>query len=123
MPRHFGGGQWYFLCSALNRPARVLWRPRGALFFRCRQYWGRKAAYLSQFSNELDRAHMGRAKLKAKLCSPKATATWTMPPAGWILASQGRRLYPGCSWLPAFSIDIDCFRACLSAGCPGTLSR
>jgi hypothetical protein len=27
MPRHFGGGQWYFVCSELNRPASVLWRP------------------------------------------------------------------------------------------------
>jgi hypothetical protein len=31
MPRHFGGGQWYFVCSELNRPASVLWRPPGAL--------------------------------------------------------------------------------------------
>jgi hypothetical protein len=27
MPRHFGGGQWYFVCSELNRPASVLRRP------------------------------------------------------------------------------------------------
>ena len=65
MPRHFGGGQWYFVCSELDRPASVLWRPHGALFFRCRQYWGRQAAYLSQFGNEIERAHLGRAKLKA----------------------------------------------------------
>ena len=71
MPRHFGGGQWYFVCSELNRPASVLWRPPGALFFRCRQYWGRRAAYLCQFGNPIDRAHIGRAKLKAKLRSPK----------------------------------------------------
>jgi hypothetical protein len=70
MPRHFGGGQWYFLCSELNQPASVLWRPPGALFFRCRQYWGRRAAYRCQFGNPIDRAHIGRAKLKAKLRSP-----------------------------------------------------
>src|SRR5260370_41339552 len=34
MPRHFGGGQWYFVCSELNQPATVLWRPPGALFWR-----------------------------------------------------------------------------------------
>ena len=79
MPRHFGGGQWYFVCSELNRPASVLWRPPGALFFRCRQYWGRRAAYLCQFGNPIDRAHIGRAKLKAKLCSPDLD-DWRIPP-------------------------------------------
>jgi hypothetical protein len=79
MPRHFGGGQWYFVCSELNRPASVLWRPPGALFFRCRQYWGRRAAYLCQFGNPIDRAHIGRAKLKAKLCSPNLD-DWRIPP-------------------------------------------
>jgi hypothetical protein len=79
MPRHFGGGQWYFLCSGLDRPASVLWRPPGALFFRCRQYWGRRVAYLCQFGNPIDRAHIGRAKLKAKLCSPDLD-DWRIPP-------------------------------------------
>jgi hypothetical protein len=78
MPRHFGGGQWYFVCSELDRPASVLWRPPGALFFRCRQYWGRRAAYLCQFGNEIDRAHLGRAKLKAKLRSPNLD-DWRIP--------------------------------------------
>src|SRR5450432_1442980 len=79
MPRHFGGGQWYFVCSELNRPASVLWRPPGALFFRCRQYWGRRVAYLCQFGNPIDRAHIGRAKLKAKLCS-RNLDDWRIPP-------------------------------------------
>jgi hypothetical protein len=79
MPRHFGGGQWYFVCSEMNQPASVLWRPHGALFFRCRQYWGRRAAYLCQFGNAIDRAHIGRAKLKAKLCSPNLD-DWSIPP-------------------------------------------
>jgi hypothetical protein len=79
MPRHFGGGQWYFVCSEMNRPASVLWRPPGALFFRCRQYWGRRAAYLCQFGDPIDRAHIGRAKLKAKLCSPDLD-DWRIPP-------------------------------------------
>jgi hypothetical protein len=79
MPRHFGGGQWYFVCSEQNRPVSVLWRPPGARFFRCRQYWGRRFAYRSQFGNEIDRAHIGRAKLKAKLCSPNL-GDWRIPP-------------------------------------------
>src|SRR5258708_1418747 len=66
MPRHFGGGQWLFVCSELNRPASVLWRPPGALFFWCRQYWGRRPAYLCQFGNPIDRAHIGRAKIESK---------------------------------------------------------
>jgi hypothetical protein len=78
-PRHFGGGQWYFVCSELDRPALVLWRPPGAAFFRCRQYWGRRVAYRCQFGNPIDRAHIGRAKLKAKLCSPDLD-DWKIPP-------------------------------------------
>jgi hypothetical protein len=77
-PRHFGGGQWYFLCSELKRPALVLWKPPGARFFRCRQYWGSQVAYTSQFGTAMDRAHIGRAKLKAKLCSPNLD-DWTIP--------------------------------------------
>jgi hypothetical protein len=78
MPRHFGSGQWYFLCSELNRPASVLWRPPGAVFFRCRQYWGRRTAYHCQFGTQIDRAHIGRAKLKAKLRSPNLE-DWKIP--------------------------------------------
>jgi len=46
---------------------------------RLRQYWGRRAAYLCQFGNPIDRAHIGRAKLKAKLCSPDL-GDWRIPP-------------------------------------------
>jgi hypothetical protein len=52
---------------------------RGALFFRYRQYWGRRAAYRCQFGNPIDRAHIGRAKLKAKLRSPNLD-DWRIPP-------------------------------------------
>ncbi len=51
----------------------------GALFFQCREYWGRRAAYLCQFGNPIDRAHIGKAKLKAKLCSPDLD-DWRIPP-------------------------------------------
>jgi hypothetical protein len=77
-PRHFGGGQWYFLCSELKRPALVLWKPPGARFFRCRQYWGSQVAYTSQFGTAMDRAHIARAKLKVKLCSPNLD-DWRIP--------------------------------------------
>jgi hypothetical protein len=78
MPRHFGGGQWYFVCSELNRPATALWRPPGALFFRWRQYWVRRTAYRCQFGTQIDRAHIGRTKLKAKLRSPDL-GDWRIP--------------------------------------------
>jgi hypothetical protein len=29
-PRHFGGYQWYFVCSVMNRYASVLWMPPGS---------------------------------------------------------------------------------------------
>jgi hypothetical protein len=77
-PRHFGGGQWYFVCSGLNRLALVLWKPPGAQFFRCRQYWGSRVAYRSQFSTAIVRAYLGRAKLKVKLCSPNLD-DWGIP--------------------------------------------
>jgi hypothetical protein len=38
-PRHFGGRQWYFMCPTMNRPVSVLWKPNGALDFRCRRAW------------------------------------------------------------------------------------
>jgi hypothetical protein len=44
-PRHFGGGQWYFVCPFTKRPASVLWRPNGATQFCSRQTWGRRVAY------------------------------------------------------------------------------
>jgi len=40
---------------------------------------GRRAAYLCQFGNPIDRAHIGRAKLKAKLRSPNLD-DWRIPP-------------------------------------------
>src|ERR1700730_4375364 len=105
MPRHFGGGQWYFVCSELNQPASVLWRPPGALFFRCRQYWGRRAAYLCQFGNPIDRAHIGRAKLKAKLCSPNLD-DWSIPqgPRGTWSSSLGGTCPQKILYLPRLNI-------------------
>lgn len=48
-PRHFGGVQWYFVCSVLGRRASVLWMPPGATELACRQAWGGLVAYGSQF--------------------------------------------------------------------------
>jgi hypothetical protein len=63
--RRFGGHQWYFVCPVMNRCCSVLWRPPGSTHFRCRQGWGRAVAYASQFLDPDNRAHHGKAKIKA----------------------------------------------------------
>jgi hypothetical protein len=74
-PRHFGGRQWYFVCPVMGLSASVVWKPEGAKQFRCRQSWGAsQVAYLTQFGNWIDRAHLGKAKIKSKLvkgCDPE----------------------------------------------------
>ena len=40
---------------------------------------GRRVAHRRQFGTPIDRAHIGRAKLKAKLCSPNLD-DWRIPP-------------------------------------------
>jgi hypothetical protein len=67
IPRHFGGGQWYFLCPVTYRRVSVLWRPPGASRFASRHAWGRRVAYQSQYESPRDRTlHQGQ-KLRAKL--------------------------------------------------------
>jgi hypothetical protein len=67
LPRHFGGRQWYFVCPVTGRPASIVWKPPGADQFCARYAWGDKVAYLSQFGNWIDRAHLGKARMNAKL--------------------------------------------------------
>src|SRR5262245_57241222 len=40
LQRHFGGGQWYFVCPITNRRASVLWKLPGAARFCSRQACG-----------------------------------------------------------------------------------
>lgn len=61
-PRHFGGQQWYFVCPVTGRLASVVWKPVGSANFCSRHAWAGKAAYLSQFGNWIDRAHLGKAR-------------------------------------------------------------
>lgn len=70
-PRHFGGRQWYFQCPATGRLCSVLWKPPGASRFACRQAWGRQVAYRTQFVVPTDRAHMAKAKIRAKMHAPE----------------------------------------------------
>ena len=79
-PRHFGGRQWYFVCPVTNKRASVLWMPPGAKEFLCRQAWGGKVAYRSQFQTIYDRGHSGKAKIKARLIGDLDPEEWELPP-------------------------------------------
>jgi hypothetical protein len=79
--RHFGGGQWYFVCPVMNRYASVLWMPPGATRFCSRQSWGsRRVAYSSQFLDPDNRAHRGKAKIKSRLIANLDPDEWDLPP-------------------------------------------
>jgi hypothetical protein len=80
-PRHFGGHQWYFICPAMNRDCSVVWLPPGANRFCSRQKWGgRRVAYATQFADPDNRAHIGQAKIKAKLIGDLDPDQWDLPP-------------------------------------------
>ncbi len=78
--RNFGGYQWYFICPVENRCCSVLWMPPGARHFRCRQGWGRRVAYKSQFLDPDNRAHRGKAKIKGRLIADLDPDEWELPP-------------------------------------------
>jgi hypothetical protein len=79
-PRHFGGRQWYFICPVTGRHASVLWKPPGARLFASRHAWPTQVAYLSQFGSWIDRAHLGKARIKARLLSDNDPEGWELPP-------------------------------------------
>jgi hypothetical protein len=79
-PRHFGGLQWYAICSKTGRRVRVLFRPLGATFFASRYAWGRRAAYASQFLDPIGRAWRTKAKVKAALLGDEDPDEWDLPP-------------------------------------------
>jgi hypothetical protein len=78
--RHFGGSQWYFECPATNRRCSVLWLPPGARRFCSRQNWKRRVGYVSQFTDRDNRAHRGKAKIKARLIADLDPDEWDLPP-------------------------------------------
>jgi hypothetical protein len=80
--RHFGGGQWYFICPVLNRRSSVLWKPPGADRFCSRQTWGRRVAYHSQFLSPTDRVWNVKATINRRLCEAGGfdPDDWDFPP-------------------------------------------
>ena len=115
--RHFGGRQWYFICPVKNRRASVLWKPSGATRFCSRQTWGRQVAYRSQFHDATDRAHAGKARIKARLIADLDPDEWDLPPKPkWMRWATYQRyeclcdqyeevLDPGCIALAAKFLD------------------
>ena len=79
-PRHFGGRKWYFRSPVTGRPCSILWMPPGARRFGGRHEWGRQVAYATQFDTPIDRAHRGKARIKARLIGELDPDEWDLPP-------------------------------------------
>jgi hypothetical protein len=113
-PRPFGGLQWYFTCPVLNRSVSVLWRPPGARDFRSRQAWGRQVAYASQFIDQINRAHLGKSRIKRRLIADLDPDEWDLPPKPkWMRWSTYNR----------YVERYDKYEAFLNYGCAATLAR
>jgi hypothetical protein len=71
----------------------VLWMPRGAERFCSRQTWKRQVAYASQFLDADNRAHRGKAKIRARLIGDCDPDEWDLPPKPkWMRWSTYNRL-------------------------------
>jgi hypothetical protein len=79
-PRFYGGRQWFFVCPVMNCRASVLWLPRGAQQFGSRHAWPGKVAYRSQFMTPMDRAHLGKERIKRRLIGELDPEEWDLPP-------------------------------------------
>jgi hypothetical protein len=80
LPRHLGGRQWFFVCPVTNGRASVLWLPLGAQQFASRHAWPGRVAYSSQFMTAMDRAHLGKERIKQRLIGELDPEEWELPP-------------------------------------------
>ena len=85
--QHFAGRQvtdfkskQVIYVNKAKRPASIVWKPPGAHQFSGRRAWEGQVAYLSQFGTCVDRAHLGKAKIKAKLLGDSDPNEWDLPP-------------------------------------------
>jgi hypothetical protein len=83
-PRHFGGMQWYFVCPVLRCRVSVLWMPPGARQFACRQAWGRRVAYSSQFMAP-DRPALARAQAIRRRLGGAIPLSEEVPQRPWFM--------------------------------------
>lgn len=114
-PRHFGGRQWYFECPVTYRRCTILRLPPGASRFCSRQAWGsRRVAYASQFLDPDNRAHRGKAKIKARLIADLDPDEWELPPKPkWMRWSTYNRLVE----------KFDAYEEVLERGVPELLAK
>jgi hypothetical protein len=80
LPRHLGGRQWFFVCPVMNCRASVLWLPPGARQFASRHAWPGQVAYRSQFMTPMDRAYLGKERIKRLLIGELDPEEWDLPP-------------------------------------------
>jgi hypothetical protein len=80
LPRHLGGRQWFFVCPVMDCRASVLWLPPGAQQFASRYAWPGRVAYSSQFLTPMDRAHLGKERIKRRLIGELDPEAWDLPP-------------------------------------------
>jgi len=80
LPRYLGGRQWFFVCPVTDRRASVLWLPPGAQQFASRHAWPRQVAYSSQFMTPMDRAQLGKERIKRRLIGELDPEEWDLPP-------------------------------------------
>jgi hypothetical protein len=64
----------------MNRRCSILWMPPGAHRFCSPHEWGKRVAYAPQFQTPIDRAHRGKAKIKARLIGDCDPDEWDLPP-------------------------------------------
>lgn len=113
-PRHFGGHQWYFVCPATGGLASVLWKPPGATRFCSRQTWGRQVAYHSQYCDPVNRAHLGKARIKARLIADLDPDEWDLPPKPKWMRWRTYGLY---------TARFDAYEHILDYGCTELVAR
>jgi hypothetical protein len=80
LPRYLGGRQWFFVCPVMDCRASVLWLPRSAQQFASRHAWSGQVAYSSQFMTLMDRAHLGKERIKRRLIGELDPEEWDLPP-------------------------------------------
>jgi hypothetical protein len=73
---HFGGARWWFMYDNC-RVGRLHLPPGGRRFASRRAY---RLAYASQRGSAVDRAHRGKAKIKARLIADLDPDEWDLPP-------------------------------------------
>jgi hypothetical protein len=98
-----------------HEPARIsAVEAPGAQRFRSRQAWGRQVAYASQFSDPDNRAHLGKARIKARLIADLDPDQWDLPPKPkWMRWSTYNR----------YVERFDNYEAILDYGCAALLAK